>query len=826
MKVHYNSQHSNSNTNQGAYKPNSNPKNTQSQSSTAKGGSKYFEGNKKGEVNELKQLLKNTVHEKDDKKRREIIKKVIAYMTLGIDVSRLFNEMCMHSYTNDQVAKKMIYLYLVNYAEQNQDDIVMAINTFQKDCGHKDPKIRSMALRSLCSLRFSGSFDYLLPAINTALIDIDSSVRKVAVLGCVKVFYVSPDTIKGNSDIIKQLYDMIKDKDPLVITNALSALQEILDKDFKITQKMIIYLLNRLKEFPEFSQSQIINLTATYTPKTEQETFDIMNLLDDRLKHSCCSIVLATIKVFLAFTKNYEHIISSVYQRVKAPLLTLVTSCEMSGQFEIAYIVLQNILFLVSKGGASHFEADYKQFYVKADETSYIKETKLSILENLANENNIGDLLNELGEYVTDVDYNMARNSIKTLGNIAIKIKDMAVPIIKQLSTFISMKREYITNQTVLKYPQYFSEIGDVINQTVDFISETESKIALYWILGEFGEHIPNSPYIIENLIVSEEFNESLDLKHVLLSSSIKLFLKRPPEMQQMLAQLFKNIMQNEQEDIDLKDRAAFYLRGMQHDINEFKNCFLDGEQPVIDDFTEDDEEIKAKDEFSFNSFAVLYKKAPEKYIKNYQYFAIQRKREAAEEEEQEVQKQQELQKESKFQSEQQEIDQNLNVDQNQLPQTEELNLLDINSDPVYNNQNTNNFENNNNIQQGIILDHLSENYYYDPDEFENQWEKLDDGASLTRMLNPDLQITEEDLDGLFKYYRIYSVATGEEDGVIKFFLYAHHTQSNNLVLIDAEFNFNDKSVTINIKCENEELTSQFSKFMEELLNYSQILNV
>jgi AP-4 complex subunit beta-1 len=38
-------------------------------------------------------------------------------MTLGIDVSRLFNEMCLHSYTSDIIIKKMIYLYLINYAE-------------------------------------------------------------------------------------------------------------------------------------------------------------------------------------------------------------------------------------------------------------------------------------------------------------------------------------------------------------------------------------------------------------------------------------------------------------------------------------------------------------------------------------------------------------------------------------------------------------------------------------------------------------------------------------------------------------------------------------
>jgi AP-4 complex subunit beta-1 len=55
----------------------------------------YFTESRKGEVNELKNLLRNFGTERDPKRKREIIKKVIAYMTLGIDVSRLFSEMIL-----------------------------------------------------------------------------------------------------------------------------------------------------------------------------------------------------------------------------------------------------------------------------------------------------------------------------------------------------------------------------------------------------------------------------------------------------------------------------------------------------------------------------------------------------------------------------------------------------------------------------------------------------------------------------------------------------------------------------------------------------------
>lgn len=55
--------------------------------------------------------------DKDINKKRDVIKKVIAYMTLGIDVSKLYPEMVKASRTEDVVMKKMIYLYLINYAE-------------------------------------------------------------------------------------------------------------------------------------------------------------------------------------------------------------------------------------------------------------------------------------------------------------------------------------------------------------------------------------------------------------------------------------------------------------------------------------------------------------------------------------------------------------------------------------------------------------------------------------------------------------------------------------------------------------------------------------
>lgn len=58
-------------------------------------GPTFFSEMKKGEVNELRAQLRGAASERDTLKLRSTVQKVIAYMTLGIDVSALFSEMIM-----------------------------------------------------------------------------------------------------------------------------------------------------------------------------------------------------------------------------------------------------------------------------------------------------------------------------------------------------------------------------------------------------------------------------------------------------------------------------------------------------------------------------------------------------------------------------------------------------------------------------------------------------------------------------------------------------------------------------------------------------------
>ena len=173
---------------------------------------------------------------------------MIAYMTLGIDVSKLFSEMSMATGTKDHVIKKMVYLYICNYAATNPDLSLLALNTLQKACRDEDPMTRGLALRSFTGLRLPNVAEYLPKVIGDGLKDQSPYVRKTAVMGCVKLHLLCPDAIT-HSDLVDTLYTMLRDRDAQVVANCICALNEVLQMEggMAINKPIIHHLLNRMK---------------------------------------------------------------------------------------------------------------------------------------------------------------------------------------------------------------------------------------------------------------------------------------------------------------------------------------------------------------------------------------------------------------------------------------------------------------------------------------------------------------------------------------------------------------------------------------------------
>ena len=135
--------------------------------------SKFFTTQKKGEMHELRMEL----HSQDRVVKVDAVKKVIASMTVGKDVSMLFTDVLNCVQTGNIELKKLVYLYLINYAKSQPELTLLAVNTFVKDASDPNPLIRALAVRTMGCIRVDRITEYLCEPPGRALRD-DDSLRR------------------------------------------------------------------------------------------------------------------------------------------------------------------------------------------------------------------------------------------------------------------------------------------------------------------------------------------------------------------------------------------------------------------------------------------------------------------------------------------------------------------------------------------------------------------------------------------------------------------------------------------------------------------------
>ena len=233
--------------------------------------SKYFTTTKKGEIFELKAELNNDKKEK----KKEAVKKVIASMTVGKDVSALFPDVVNCMQTDNLELKKLVYLYLMNYAKSQPDMAIMAVNTFVKDCEDPNPLIRALAVRTMGCIRVDKITEYLCDPLRKCLKDEDPYVRKTAAVCVAKLYDINSQLVEEQG-FLDLLRDLISDSNPMVVANAIAALGEIADTSpnahiFDMNPQAINKLLTALNECSEWGQVFILDSISNYSPKDDTE---------------------------------------------------------------------------------------------------------------------------------------------------------------------------------------------------------------------------------------------------------------------------------------------------------------------------------------------------------------------------------------------------------------------------------------------------------------------------------------------------------------------------------------------------------------------------
>ncbi|KAL4101619.1 hypothetical protein PRIC1_005368 [Phytophthora ramorum] len=548
--------------------------------------SKFFSTTKKGETHELRQELANPSREK----KKDAVKKVIANMTVGKDVSMLFTDVVNCIQTADTQLKKLVYLYLINYAKSNPDLTILAVNTFVKDAADPNPLIRALSVRTMGCIRVDRITEYLCEPLRRCLQDEDPYVRKTAAICVSKLYDINPDMVEEQG-FLDMLRDLISDSNPTVVANAIAALSEIADNSggamaFKISKSVLQKLLAALNECNEWGQVFVLDALAGYTPADSREAEGIIERVTPRLQHANSAVVLSAVKVIMKFLEKVSDADTerSLSRKMAPPLVTL-----LSAEPEIQYVALRNINLIVQKRPAI-LANEIKVFFCKYNDPIYVKMEKLEIIIRLVSERNIEQVLLEFKEYATEVDVEFVRRSVRAIGRCAVKLERAAEKCINVLLELIQTKVNYIVQEAIIvikdifrKYPNQYESIIATLCENLDTLDEPEAKASMIWIIGEYAERIDNADELLESFMDSFD-DETAQVQLQLLTATVKLFLKRPNETQDMVQKVLHKATE-ESDNPDLRDRGYVYWRLLSANP-EAAHAVVLAEKPVINDDT------------------------------------------------------------------------------------------------------------------------------------------------------------------------------------------------------------------------------------------------
>ena len=553
------------------------------------GDAKFFTSHKRGEVAEWREEINST----DKDVQKNAIKRIIANMSIGKDVSMLFPDVVNRAQTNDVELKKLVYLYLLNYARSQPELTILAVNTFVKDSADPNPLIRALAVRTMGCIRVEKITEYLCDPLQRTLTDEDPYVRKTAAICVAKLHDINPELVEDRG-FVDQLRELLADANPMVVANAVAALTEIRDASagdpkriFQLNANNVYKLLAALNECTEWGQVFILDSLASYVARDEADAKSVVERVTPRLQHANCAVVLSAVKVIMSQMRSITsspETTRALVRKLAPPLVTL-----LGAECEIQYVALRNINLIVQKY-PEMLTGEIKVFFCKYNDPIYVKQEKLETMVKLSSEANIDQVLLEFKEYATEVDVDFVRKAVRAIGRCAISIEAAAERCIGILLELIGTKVNYVVQEAIVvikdifrRYPNQYEGVIGVLCDSLDTLDEPEAKASMVWIIGEYAERIDNAEELLEAFL-DTFLEEAPEVQLQLLTATVKLFLKKPSGGPQALIQTVLNQATSETDDPDLRDRAYIYWRLLSSDPEAAKDVVLATKPTIRDD--------------------------------------------------------------------------------------------------------------------------------------------------------------------------------------------------------------------------------------------------
>ena len=662
-------------------------------------------------------------------RQKTAIKKIISAMTIGRDVSKLFPHVVKCIITPNLELKKLVYLYIINYARVKPLETLLAVNALKRDASdfNGNPLTRALAVRTMGCLGVEEIMQFLCDPLKDALNDKDPYVRKTGALCVAKIYDINPQLAEDQFGFLDKIKEMLEEEtNAMVLANCISALIEISTtkgKDIlEINWSKCRHLMSALHENNEWTQIYLLEGISRYSPTKQDEINEMIERIIPCVSHSNAGVVLSVIKILIKLLDLVENpeTIRSVCKKITPSLVTLLSS-----EPEIQYVALKNINILIQKRPII-FEKDIKIFFSSFTEPLYNKLEKLEIIYKLVSMNNIDIVLNELKEYASDVDIKFVRRSVKLIGQCAIKLEKAAQRCVETLVELVKTQVSFVIQEAIIalkdifrRYPNTFEGAMAIINENLRTLDDPEAKAALIWIIGEYSDRIEGA----ENQLIKFIDNlkeEPYVIQINILDSATKTFLKcQSEESYNILNQVF-DFCTKECEDPDVRDRGYMYYRLMTIDPQLASKIIVNDKPRINEDVSGFDDNLLAILMDNLGTMATIYEKPPEAFVKKTKekYFEDDNEGEYEESQFNLNEDDYNMPKEKEKKEKKVDIVNNIDNEEEIQPKPKinnNIDLLDLgdfntdsNNNNIINNNNMNNNMNNNNVGINDLLGDLN----------------------------------------------------------------------------------------------------------------------
>eukprot|EP00013_Stygamoeba_regulata_P015458 CAMPEP_0177669180 /NCGR_PEP_ID=MMETSP0447-20121125/23279_1 /TAXON_ID=0 /ORGANISM="Stygamoeba regulata, Strain BSH-02190019" /LENGTH=1036 /DNA_ID=CAMNT_0019175981 /DNA_START=170 /DNA_END=3280 /DNA_ORIENTATION=+ len=551
----------------------------------------YFSSPEADNSDEINKLLDS----KERSHKLEGMKKLIAMICKGQDVSKSFPAVVKNVIVKDTEVKKLVYIYLVHYAEVEPDSALLSINNFQKDLNDQNQLIRAQALRVMSSIRVKVITQIILLAIQKCVNDSSAYVRKAAAHAICKVFSLDPDT---RDSLIEILQTLLNDRMPMVLGSAVSAFSEVCPERFDLIHPHFRKLCKMLADTDEWGQVAILNMMTRYgrdqfmdpdrkkekkpkTPKPPKQGSDsdsdwsdeddedddffgipqldpdhrmLLNAVSPLLQSRNPSVVLAVTTLYFYLAPRMEAV------KVAKSLSRLARSDR-----ETSFVVLSTVASMAATR-PKMFAPFVTDYFVDSVDPSYSRQLKLEILTYVANESNINKILREFNSYIHSDDKAFVASTIKAITRCAINIEEVTETCIHGLMAHLTHPNETVVAESVIALKKLL-QLGSVehthivgqLAKILDRLEDPSARASVTWVIGEYCEKVPLLAPDVFRVLAKGFVDEHDQVKLQILTLGAKLYLSNP-EQTHLIFQYVLNLCKYDR-NYDIRDRARL-IRG------------------------------------------------------------------------------------------------------------------------------------------------------------------------------------------------------------------------------------------------------------------------